>query len=480
MLSRAQRPVGVSILSDGTNEPLRGVALLPIVSLRNRIASAALLAFAVLAIEALGAQSVENPAQARVAHRASLDSVSGGIEVRLARIRALLDSAPAELAQSGNVVRAFGFANSGVRIAIQGLSIVLLDTSGARIALLTGDGSTVDSVSVESRRALASAAAARGRGSQDAEPDTSIAYFRTRNVRDGSVLLFVKPVPRSTARCDCLLDSDGAIVAALPASELAATVSDDGMLAGAFVPEIDGASALRRSARDAPLQDQPYFESPFAAVESPIGALVLVIACIGCAMAWRAYCPTTRSIVHRDQLRRSSFDINDIVSEIASTVSDRLGRTVKLETHFNIAPAIVNGDRKRLGQAIVLLIDAARAAMPTGGTLTLTTRFVEILEAGPERHAVASGHYVVLAIADTGASLSIARRQLLLDQTVPSTDWQVFRRVDDLSVAASIAHAHGWLISADRRPNDGNEVALYMPLAAETLTPLLELQEQLA
>ncbi len=394
---------------------------------------------------------------------------------RIAYIEALLDSAPGELAQSGNVLRAFGFASSDTTAAFRGMSIAVIDTTGARTALLLGDGSSIDGLPRHARRALATAAVVRGRDLQKSQADISLTTHRIANARDSVQLVIVRPVPRLTERCDCLLDGDGAIVAALSERGTAAIVTDDGSVAGTFVPllelpairpvfgalEARGAGQVLRSTRDRTITVREL--------------LALLAVGVGAALAWRLVRAGTRTQVLAEQLIPTSFDANTLLSSLAGEASEKLGRNTRLETHFHIAPAVVRGDRKRLAQALRLLIGAARHAMPRGGTLSLTTRFAEVTEGGD---LIPNGHYIVLTVDDTGQPLPSDLRRRLLDAIpAPSREWS--SASDDLTTVQRIVRAHGWWLHVDAPRDTGNVVSIYMPLAPESLIPLVDLQEEL-
>ena len=68
------------------------------------------------------------------------------------------------------------------------------------------------------------------------------------------------------------------------------------------------------------------------------------------------------------------IDVNVCISEIAGMLKRLIGDHVTLETRLDAAPAIIKADRGQLEQAIVNLAANGRDAMPSGGTLTITTR----------------------------------------------------------------------------------------------------------
>ncbi len=430
-------------------------------------------------MQVIGAQQPSVSEPARLAAPTTAPASARRVDHRIGYVRALLDSGPAELAQSGNVLRPFGFALSSIDPSLHQLNIALLDTSGVRVALLLGDGAAVDAISRARRRVLASTAVFRARGSERADPDATTETLRVPSVGDSLSLVFVKPVLRGETHCDCMMDADGVLVAALSPS-VAASLAEDGMLADAVVP-----SYMPADTPEAPALAGAQSRLMTIATQSggtpPLwGMAVLVAACIGCVMAWRTFSIGGRSLVRRDQLAQTTFDANALISELASGLTESRGQNVKLELYFNITPAIVHADRKRLAHALRLLMRSAQDAMPTGGTLTLTTRFVEITDDRTDDAAVPAGHYIVLEVADSGRAMTHDRQRRLIDAQRHEAPRRSFGREDSLGIVAGIVQAHGWWLRNDRVQDDRNIIGVWMPLAHEALTPLADLHEQLA
>jgi hypothetical protein len=440
----------------------------------------AFIAAALLPGQVLPAQSQGLPPSPSPAGAAPVQTASNRVDHRLAYIHTLLNAAPAELAQSSNVLRAFGFATTDTSAALRGLSIALVDTTGARVSLLMGDGATIDALPLHARRGLATASVFRGRGSPNAQPDSSTAALRVQTWPDSQTLVFVKPIPHAGAPCDCLLDVEGAIVAALSPSGSRSFLTEDGMLAGTAAAKITLPSLPPPEVPADANRLRTLLDDQRSGIAPPFAVLAFIVAGVGALLLWRRSGWATGSVVRRDQLVQTTFDANDLISELASEASARMGDSTRLETHFDIAPAVVRGDRKYLASALRRIIRAANRAMPRGGTLTLVTRFAEINdESSRDRPTVGVGHYVVVAVEDTGRPMPEDRRQRLLALTHQEPREQV-GSVGDLTLVTSIVHAHGWWLHCTDRRGGGNVIEIYIPLAPETIMPLVEWQEQLA
>ena len=106
-------------------------------------------------------------------------------------------------------------------------------------------------------------------------------------------------------------------------------------------------------------------------------------------------------------LHPTILDLNGIVADLWKLLPRLLGEDV--ETVLNLASGLgsVNADRGQIEQVIMNLAVNARDAMPEGGKLVLETANVELDSTSAIRHGaeIPAGHYVVLAVTDTGMGM---------------------------------------------------------------------------
>ena len=119
-------------------------------------------------------------------------------------------------------------------------------------------------------------------------------------------------------------------------------------------------------------------------------------------------------------------------------------------------PAIVNGDRDRLVQLLLILLDNALDHSPPGGTVT-----VEVERA--DRN-------VVLTVADHGPGIAVAERERVFE---PFTRLPGVRRDRSggtglgLAIARRIATAHRGTIRIADAPGGGAAVVVTIPAAGD-------------
>ena len=101
------------------------------------------------------------------------------------------------------------------------------------------------------------------------------------------------------------------------------------------------------------------------------------------------------------------LNFNDSLRLISLMLNRLLGEQVTLT--MDLAPDLwsINGDKGQLNQVTMNLAINARDAMPTGGTLTITTRNLSVTPESPDRYQMMpQGDYVHVSVHDTGHGMS--------------------------------------------------------------------------
>jgi len=115
-------------------------------------------------------------------------------------------------------------------------------------------------------------------------------------------------------------------------------------------------------------------------------------------------------------LEPRALDVNDLVDNMDKMLRPVLGENVKLRTVPAADLHAVVADPNQVEQVILNLAINARDAMPKGGKLTIETANVELDETYAARHATVSpGHYVMLAVSDTGTGMDDATRARIFE-----------------------------------------------------------------
>lgn len=153
------------------------------------------------------------------------------------------------------------------------------------------------------------------------------------------------------------------------------------------------------------------------------------------------------------EIRRAEVELDALVMEAA-----RAGRIRARETHTvkvaALEPVKVTGDRDRLKQLLLILLDNALTYTPAGGSVTLGLR--------------AEGNQAVLTVADTGIGIA--------PEDLPHI-FERFYRADKarsraqggtglgLAIARWIVEKHGGHIDVTSEPGRGSVFSVHLPLA---------------
>ncbi len=119
------------------------------------------------------------------------------------------------------------------------------------------------------------------------------------------------------------------------------------------------------------------------------------------------------------------------------------------------------GDRDRLKQVMVNLLDNAIKYTPAGGRIAVTVR--------------EEGDKVLLAISDTGVGIAAPDVPLIFDRFYrATTDRGEAGAGLGLAIVKSICAAHGGDVSVDSAPGVGSTFILTLPQAPQALSAAAE------
>ncbi|HEV2687015.1 MAG TPA: ATP-binding protein, partial [Bryobacteraceae bacterium] len=174
----------------------------------------------------------------------------------------------------------------------------------------------------------------------------------------------------------------------------------------------------------------------------------------------------------RQVARLAVVNLNNLVQDMDRMLRRVIGEDIELVTRLATGLQSVRVDPGQIEQVILNVAVNARDAMPNGGMLTLETANLQVTEEYKRtRLAPQAGHYVVLAVSDTGFGM---------DSQVLSRVFEPFFTTKEhgtglgLSTSYGIIKKSGGDIWVDSKPGSGTTFRIYLPIVEavdEVLTP---------
>jgi signal transduction histidine kinase len=164
----------------------------------------------------------------------------------------------------------------------------------------------------------------------------------------------------------------------------------------------------------------------------------------------------------RQPLQPVAVDISNLVAGMAGLLETTLGPTIKL--HADIGPGLppANADPNQLEMALLNLAVNARDAMPDGGTFSITAKRQSARQGNAL--GLATGHYVLLCIVDTGAGMDDATRERAVEPFF-STKGIGKGTGLGLSMVHGLAAQLGGGLTIDSAPGKGTTIELWLPIS---------------
>ncbi len=175
--------------------------------------------------------------------------------------------------------------------------------------------------------------------------------------------------------------------------------------------------------------------------------------------------------------RHETVDLNAVVTDTEELLSRTLGEDIEFVTALQTRLRAVTVDRTKMEQVLVNLIVNARAAMPTGGRLTIRTE--NLAAAAVSRHPVGhlTGDVVALSVTDEGQGMEpdVARRAF---EPFFTTKPRGQGTGLGLATAYGVITDAGGHIELESAIGRGTTVRIYLPASSRTADALPATSQQ--
>jgi PAS domain S-box-containing protein len=171
------------------------------------------------------------------------------------------------------------------------------------------------------------------------------------------------------------------------------------------------------------------------------------------------------SFARRQSTTARVLDVRAFIEEATPLLRRVVGDQIRLEVHLDPEAPNVRFDSTQLEQVLVNLAANARDAMPSGGTLTITTarRIVREDETGLDGRA--PGAYLALTVSDTGVGMSADVRQRIFEPFFSTKHSQGGTGLG-LAVAYGAVRQHAGTIEVESAEHHGATFRLFVPATA--------------
>ena len=182
----------------------------------------------------------------------------------------------------------------------------------------------------------------------------------------------------------------------------------------------------------------------------------------------------TRSMLafsRKQTINPVTFELNQMVKDSLLLAQKLLTKDIPLQLELEETALVITADEVLLQQVLFNLITNARDAMPTGGTITITTaeQYIDESTAGSAQGSL-PGTYAVLMVRDTGQGIPEQIRQKIFEPFF--TTKEVGKGTGlGLAMIYGTVKQHGGFVLAESTEGHGSCFSVFLPAISSSMLP---------
>lgn len=160
-------------------------------------------------------------------------------------------------------------------------------------------------------------------------------------------------------------------------------------------------------------------------------------------------------------------NVNGVISSVEKLLRRLIGEDITLSTELSERELCVLADSGQLEQMLINLATNARDAMPGGGELTISTKYVEIDDGFIRRRGFGRpGKYVCVSVSDTGSGMDDKTREKIFEPFFTTKDVGKGTGLG-LAIVYGIVSQQNGLIDVSSGIGKGATFTIYLPAIGE-------------
>ena len=169
------------------------------------------------------------------------------------------------------------------------------------------------------------------------------------------------------------------------------------------------------------------------------------------------------AFARRQPVEPRNMDLNQLVSESIGLLESVIGGCIVIEVDLAPDLAVVRADPTQIEQVLMNVCINARDAMPSGGTLVISTsNATSDAACRASQSRSRAGQYAVLSVSDTGAGMDAATLNHVFEPFFTTKEPGKGTGLG-LAIVHEIVREHGGFIQVRSELNRGSAFQIYLP-----------------